>query len=193
MKKTAAQLRASRRYNQRNKDIINQKSRERARLNPAKRRVISARYRARNREKLKEYGKKYYQKNKEKIKAKAKAKYLRLKNEKEVKNKMFGTKKTTKKEEEVRPVTPEKADLVIQQPETIGMQGFTQDAPAPAPEPAPIPVPTPMSVPIKGPEPTPKVKEQYQVIAAELLSEGTYRYVIVTNKNIGEVGGVYDI
>ena len=195
MKKTPAQLRASQNYNQKNKELINKKSLEYSKAYPNRKKINAKRYRDQNKEKLRQRGKKYYQKNKEKIAAKAREKYLRLKNEKEVNKKMFG-KKSTKKVEEV---VPETADLVVEQPKTIGMPGFTEDvatAPVPAPVVAPVSVPAPIVAPEPVVAPAPVVasvaKEQYQIIGAELLPEGLYKYIIVTNKNLGEVGGVYD-
>jgi len=108
-------------------------------------------------------------------------------------------------------------DLVVpavgRLPKSIGMQGFTEDKPveefedevieetddepviAPSyrvkPQQAKVtaPVPDPVAAIIK----TKKEPEQYQIIAVELISTGLYRYIIVTNKILGDIGGVYDI
>jgi len=209
MRKTPAQLRASRNYNQKNKELINKKSIEYSRANPVKKKQHGKKYREQNREKIKQYGKEYYKKNKEKIAAKAKAKYLRLKDEREVNKKMFGNKKIKKVEVE----TP---DLVVENP-NMGMPGFTSDkspqimpvktetgipgfgsiaAPAPVvKEQVVVAAPAPVvkeQVVVAAPAPVSEIEEQYQIIAAELLPEGLFRYVIITNKNLGEVGGIYE-
>ena len=217
MKKTPPALKASRKYNLRNKELINKKSLEHAKKNPEKVMLTKKKYREENKKKLRQSGKEYYEKNKEKIAAKSKARYSDLKIEREVIKKMFGKNKTTKKGEE-KPVgalaIQETPDLVVPNPspQSIGMPGFTADSEpvqspdtqvtqAVAPNPlqvapqAPVPAPVAPVAPAPAPAPVvpaPAVKEQYQVVAAELLPEGLYRYVIVTNKNLGEVGGVYD-
>jgi len=110
---------------------------------------------------------------------------------------MFGPKKS--KKEEVKPATIaaalETPDLVIpnpnqESPQTVGMPGFTAD-----PEPAKAPVQSPDSQAINAEAiktPASAPKKQYQIVAAEIMPDGLYRYVIVTNKNLGEVGGVYE-
>ena len=126
---------------------------------------------------------------------------------------MFGTRKTAKKVEAKPEAVPTTPDLIVQKPNTVGMPGFTEDPVAPAPAPvaeAPAPISNPLAVPVA--EPTPvvapapapvapapvaeapaPVKDQYQIVSAEMIPEGMYRYVIVTNKVLGDVGGVYDI
>jgi len=133
---------------------------------------------------------------------------------------MFG--KKAKKEEPVVTPSYEQPDLVVQQPQHIGMPGFVEDAPvAPAPKPAPKPAPVapepalaiatpvapepkpaPKPAPVAPepalaiPEPAPEVsveRDWYTVFAAELIKEGVYRYVITTNKPLGEVGGTYTL
>jgi hypothetical protein len=99
---------------------------------------------------------------------------------------------------ETKPVEPKQ--------EYVGMPGFVpenQPAPQPAPQPvpaqtAPVPVAQPSPVTVaqpaqNAPAPTPpKPTEQFQVVGAELVGEGVYRYILLTNKKIGEVGEVYD-
>jgi len=209
MKKTPPALKASRKYNLRNKELINKKSLEHAKKNPEKVMLTKKKYREENKKKLRQSGKEYYEKNKEKIAAKSKARYSDLKIEREVIKKMFGKNKTTKKGEE-KPVgalaIQETPDLVVPNPspQSIGMPGFTADSEpvqspdtqvtqAVAPNPLQVAPQAPAPAPVApAPAPAPAIKEQYQIVAAELLPEGLYRYVVVTNKNLGEVGGVYD-
>lgn len=105
-------------------------------------------------------------------------------------------------------------DLVVDKPtENAGMPGFVEDAPtvatvtpakdegipgfgsigAPAPEPAAVePIAAPMPELVKAPEPA-KIIEQYQIIETGVSpTEGLYIYKIVTNKYLGELGGVYE-
>lgn len=108
---------------------------------------------------------------------------------------VFGKKK--KVEEQKKPVEP---DLVVPQGEVpdieqnvettnvqpqqqyVGMPGFV-----PENKTAQQPV---IQQPVQ--KPMIKQKEQFQIIAAELVGEGVYRYVLLTNKALGEVGEVYD-
>lgn len=111
----------------------------------------------------------------------------------------FGKKKVAEKE----PAEPveQKPDLVVDNPEVpdvqeevstdkvqpapgyVGVPGFTPDKPATSAAPV---------APAAKPVPEPQVKEQYQIISAELVGEGLYRYTVVCNKSIGEVGEIYD-
>lgn len=104
-------------------------------------------------------------------------------------------------------------DLVVDKPaENAGMPGFTVDkkpAVATATEVAPVkdegipgfgsvgapvvaehtaaPVPAPAPEPVKAPV------EQYQIVETSMPpAEGLYVYKIVTNKYLGELGGVYE-
>lgn len=118
---------------------------------------------------------------------------------------MFGKKQVKKVEEKpvAVPTTSETPDLIVQKP-NMGMPGFHSDE-----APQTMPAHTETGIPGFGsigapvaekqatvaaptPAPVPEVKEQYQIIAAEVVGEGLIRYTIVTNKNLGEVGGVYD-
>jgi len=127
---------------------------------------------------------------------------------------MFGNKKSIKKVAAKKAAEAETPDLVVpieqEVPKNMGMPGFTADPEpekvvSPTPEPvaqpteapavsplATAPAPAPVA-PAPAPAPEPVVEEEYQVVAAELMSEGLYRYVIITNKNLGEIGGVYKI
>ena len=124
---------------------------------------------------------------------------------------MFG-KKPKKEVKDVAPVTP---DLVVERPaENAGMPGFTVDpkpatatatevkdegipgfgsigAPAPAAT-EPIAAPAAAPAPVKAPTP-PAPAEQYQIVETGMApGEGLYVYKIVTNKYLGELGGVYE-
>jgi len=105
---------------------------------------------------------------------------------------MFGKRKNTKND---LPVLEDKPDLVVEK-ETVGMPGFTVDpepTPAPAPAPAPAPVAAPAPAPVAAPAPAPPIKEQYQIVEVGMsVTEGIYVYKIVTNKYLGELGGVYE-
>lgn len=117
---------------------------------------------------------------------------------------MFGKKKKETPKAEPAPEVP---DLVVNtepvQPQHVGMPGFVPDAPQPVQQPAATPVPVapaaapapqaPPLAPAVAPAPAPAVKEWYQVQAAEQLSDGMYRYVLISSRPIGEVGGIYDI
>ena len=98
----------------------------------------------------------------------------------------------------------------LEVPRNMGMPGFVEDKPAPAAAPAPKPVSAPVAAPIPAPAAIapapavapaalakavedPKPQEQYQVVGAEMLPDGLYKYVIVTNKALGEVGGIYKL
>jgi len=105
---------------------------------------------------------------------------------------MFGKKTVSAKKEteqlrqEVTALKQEKEantpDLVVEQPKTVGMQGFTED---------PVKVEAPKPEPVKVEEP--KVVEQYQIIETSMApTEGLYVYKIVTNKYLGELGGIYE-
>lgn len=113
---------------------------------------------------------------------------------------MFGNKKVQKKKVE----EPESPDLVV------GMPGFTsaQDKTeagipgfgsigSPLPQTPVAQEQTTVAKAVAAPVPEFPVPEeptcQYQVLGAELVQDGLYRYTIVTNKNIGEVGGVYEM
>ena len=187
MKKTKNQLRASKHYNNKNRELINKKASEYSKKNPEKVKLAKAKYKKENKDKTRAY----YEKNKEKISKYGKERYALKKIEREVK-KMFGRKNV---KEEV-PELPERVDLEIpvEQPKNAGMPGFTEDAPAPvaapAPEPAPVaaPVPVPVAPPVAK-----KPAEQYQIIETALSpTEGLYVYKIITNKYLGELGGVYE-
>jgi len=85
-------------------------------------------------------------------------------------------KEEEEKEEEGTP------DLVVNKKETVGMTGFTKDAPTPEPV-AVAPAPAPVAKPIA----------QYQIVEVGLSAvEGLYVYKIVTNQKLGELGGVYE-
>ena len=102
---------------------------------------------------------------------------------------MFGTRKPVEKTVAVE----ETPDLVM--PVNAGMPGFVED-PVPAKAPAKSkakPKVAPLEVAPVAPEPVVEAKEQYQVAGAELLENGLYRYIVITNKKLGEVGGVYDM
>ncbi|KKN51435.1 hypothetical protein LCGC14_0622510 [marine sediment metagenome] len=115
-------------------------------------------------------------------------------------------------EKKIDSLTP---DLVVDKPvENAGMPGFTVDekpAVATATEvipvedegipgfgsigaPAPEPIAAPAVVePIAAPAPVKAPAEQYQIIETGISpSEGLYVYKIVTNKYLGELGGVYE-
>ena len=93
---------------------------------------------------------------------------------------MFGKKVT--KVTKVKPTEEVKPDLVVEQPETMGMPGFVKDPEPPKVEEMPAPTPEPA-----------KPAEQYQIVEVGLpASEGLYVYKIVTNKYLGELGGVYE-
>lgn len=102
-------------------------------------------------------------------------------------------------------------DLVVDKSvENAGMPGFTEDAKpetATATETTPVkdegipgfgsigapapavtePIAAPASAPVKAPA------EQYKIIETSLApSEGLYVYKIITNKYLGELGGVYE-
>lgn len=104
-------------------------------------------------------------------------------------------------------------DLVVDTPaETAGMPGFTvDDKPAvatatsveekgipgfdsigaPVAPAAEEPIAAPAPEPVKAPEPAAPV-EQYQIAEIGMSpGEGLYVYKIVTNKYLGELGGVY--
>ena len=73
------------------------------------------------------------------------------------------------------------------------MPGFTADAE----EPKPVAAPTqePVVAPVKAPEPAPVKKEveRFQIVETAMsATEGLYIYKIVTNKYLGELGGVYE-
>ena len=109
---------------------------------------------------------------------------------------MFGKRTTAVKNEteqlkkEVTALKQEKEantpDLVVEQPKTVGMPGFTEDPkPAEAPEPVKVEAPKPVA-----PE---KPAEQYQIVEVGLApTEGLYVYKVVTNKYLGELGGIYE-
>lgn len=131
---------------------------------------------------------------------------------------MFGKKTTPKKELKAikKAVEADTPDLVVDKPQSMGMPGFTADPePAPAaaapaaaaPEPqgipgfggigAPVPepaaaapAPAPVAAPVAAPEPA---REEYQIVETALGPDGLYVYKIVTNKYLGELGGVYGI
>ena len=206
MIKSPSELEASRRYNLKNKDKINELSRKYTKENKEKVLLNKKKYRDNHKEKLKEYGKKYYQRPE--VKERYRQRSLRLKNEKEEKIKMFGNQNKKVKPLPMAEDTPDLVVAAIGSPDVkqhVGMPGFTEDAvqapeivakPTPVPvakleplPPAPEPVAKPTPVPVAKPEP---VKEQYQIMGAEVLQDGLFRYVIITNKNIGEVGGVYE-
>ena len=134
-----------------------------------------------------------------------------------LKFKMFGKKTTQTEKTAVAQVKKELADankkidsltpdLVV---ENAGMPGFVEDvAPAPAEASAPakdegipgfgsIGAPAPEAtepvVPqIPAPAATPIAQEQYQIVETAIgPAEGLYVYKIVTNKYLGELGGVY--
>ncbi len=211
MKKTPKTLEASRKYNKKNRVLIRERNREYRLTHKDQRKLYSKKYREENKEKIKQQGKEYYAKNKEKILEYCRQKYLRSKSEREDVKKL--TNKTMFGKQIKTPETKvsEVPDLVIQRPNTVGMPGFTEDPitaeetvkasqPAPvAPEPAPVAKPAPVApkpAPVVKQEPLPPapapMKEQYQVVSIELLQDGLFRYVIITNKNLGEVGGVYE-
>jgi len=114
---------------------------------------------------------------------------------------MFGKQKVNKDVAEsplAIPTAPETPDLVVERPAAnMGMPGFVEDpvAPEPAPVAAPVaPVVAPVAPAPVAPAPVaPVVKDEYQIVGAEMLPEGLFRYVIVTNKHLGEVGGVYPL
>lgn len=127
---------------------------------------------------------------------------------KEVMKKMvFGKAKAIKKEktEEVE----EQPDLVednpsveevkeeVNAPESspqqnyVGMPGFVPYHQVPAQTPATPAVPVAPKPPV-APTPQPEVVNQYQVVGTELVGEGVYRYVLLTNKKLGEIGEVYE-
>jgi len=94
---------------------------------------------------------------------------------------------------------PEQADLEVpvEEPETVGMQGFTEDKKPAESKPVSVPTQEPTSAPVKAPVPVPapveKPVERYQIIETGLAAqEGVYVYKIVTNKYLGELGGVYE-
>ena len=208
MKKTPAQLKASQKYNLKNKELINKKSLETSKANPEKKKENAKKYREKNKKKIKENAKKYREKNKKEIYAKYREKYLRSKKEKEdcLKNskiKMFGKKIETKKEVKKNPLAIEDntPDLVVDRPvENMGMPGFVADPePIKVEEPTPVPVVTPAPVavaePIAAPAPAPVTTsaEQYQIVEVALsATEGLYVYKVITNKYLGELGGVYE-
>ena len=104
---------------------------------------------------------------------------------------MFGKRKNANENLATKDESP---DLVVKK-ETIGMPGFTADpepAPVAVPKIAPAPVPVPVSAPASAPEPEP-INEQYQIVEVGMsTAEGIYVYKIVTNKYLGELGGVYE-
>ena len=198
MKKTPQELAASRKYNLKNKELINKKSLETSKANPERKKEISKKYREKNREKLLENGRKYREKNKEKLAAKYKERYSRSKKEKEdcLKNskiKMFGKKIETKEEVKKNPLAIEDntPDLVVDKPaENMGMPGFVAD-PEPVKVEEPV-APEPTPAPVVAPAPA-KTPEQYQIVEiAMAATEGLYIYKVVTNKYLGELGGVYE-
>lgn len=71
---------------------------------------------------------------------------------------------------------------------SIGAPAPMQEEPAPAPTPAPVPAPTPAPAPADT-----KPVEQYQIVEVAIGPEGLYVYKIVTNKYLGELGGVYEV
>lgn len=99
---------------------------------------------------------------------------------------MFGTRNT----EEEAP-KEEEADLEV--PKNAGMPGFVEDEPEPAKEkPKSKPKPKAAAKP-KPVEPEPAVVEQYQIVETAISpTAGLYVYKIITNKYLGELGGVYE-
>ena len=78
-------------------------------------------------------------------------------------------------------------------PAQQGIPGFGSiGAPAPMQEPEPAPVPKAKPIPKAKPAPVPKVQEQYQIVEVAMGPEGLYVYKVVTNKYLGELGGVYE-
>jgi len=99
----------------------------------------------------------------------------------------------------------------------MGMPGFTEDVQQPvsqSPNPLALPsqepvapevsvvnraqvaqvAPAPVAPVAQEPvAPAPVEKEWYTVQAAELIGEGLYRYILTTNKVLGDIGGTYEL
>lgn len=109
---------------------------------------------------------------------------------------VFGNKKSKEKlSEQPAPLAlPDTPDLVVDNPQNVGMMGFTEEAPLPpVPEP-PAPQPAPVVAPVVAPvAPAPAPVHKYKVMSAEALQDGTFAHVIVSTKMLGEVGMTYDV
>jgi len=88
------------------------------------------------------------------------------------------------------PAQEEPAQAPTAEPQ--GIPGFGSiGAPAPMQEePAPVVAPTPAPAPAAAPA---QPVEQYQIVEVAIGPEGLYVYKIVTNKYLGELGGVYEV
>ena len=121
---------------------------------------------------------------------------------------VFGKKKKETKKE----ATPETPDLVVPvqpqpvvqqpvaQPQHMGMPGFVPDQPQPVvqqpvPQPQPVVYQQPIAPIVQPTTPPPALqpRDWFKVQAAEEIGDGLYRYVLVTNKNLGEIGGTYEV
>jgi len=122
---------------------------------------------------------------------------------------MFGKKITETKKETPKvkknplAIQDNTPDLVVDKPaENMGMPGFVAD-PEPTEDVAPAkeeeaPTPAVESTPVASapvavaPAPV-KAPTQYQIVEVAMsATEGLYVYKIVTNKYLGELGGVYE-
>jgi len=104
---------------------------------------------------------------------------------------MFGKRPTPEETPVVKTELPETVDLEVPvaEQESAGMAGFTKDKAPEAPKPVAPPV-APAPKPVEVPK---KPAEQYQIVETSISpSEGLYVYKIVTNKYLGELGGVYE-